>query len=860
MTCKKKRLKCDETKPGCEQCQRRGVPCEGYKKDYKWRSFEETTFTTKPAGRPKKLPGPPAPSINSGSRAIKGSISPNTSPPVLSAESSSQQELHSHDGSPVLHSSMAAIQGPVKNLYPGVSANGAMAAHPSPLPHLSPNPTFTNMFDTPSPSSLSVFLQNQFDAHSNDHNSSSQSIEDDGTFRGAISTFPSGSPSLRDLCLPGTDLGRPPDASEPRPPSSPVPYQPGSYDAQVDAEMDMIQDFDEEIVRQEMPGLGDMDSWSLRIPSPSPSDSSSSDGSSARLYAQPSIHPTSPEMLAVRFDRQTCGILSVKDGPSENPWRTYLWPLARNSPALYHALSSMTAFHASGESREMRVSGVSHMHKSIKQLSSELSKMDLDAALGTALALAFSESWDEHVSTGIQHLKGAKVLVNQAMVKHRNYTSMGQMNREGAQRMKFLCNTFVYMDVIARLTSLEEDNEFNFEEILETVNAPFGNLGQPFEVDPLLGCAASLFPLIGRVANLIQKVRKTEVNSIPIVSQAMELKQKIEQWQTPDRSLFNAPEDPSSDVDHCLQTAEAYRWAILLYLHQAVPEIPSTNSRLLSRQVLVHIACVPVSSRATVVQIFPLLAASCEVESAEERAWVLDRWFNMIHRLRIGNVDRCLEVVQEVWRRRDAFEAEKLDRIQRRQVNRTGPPPSMFLNSRNGKKARTADVLDVDDGTMFGADGEMRDHIAQARPSKKRFTEEAMNQLSTPSTSTGSNMSMTTPHPRRANSEVLPIPENMEVEYTVRGQLHWIGVMREWNWESKSIFTFTRSFSFCECGLLLVTGTLLTFSHFSHQFFLDDDLLLEEDLCFEDSAMLTSFGSVHRNSGDFSRLEYGRAR
>lgn len=667
-----------------------------------------------------------------------------------------------------------------------MSANGPPKAHPSPLPHLSPNPMFPNIFDTPSPSSLNLFLQNHFDEQPHDRNPALQFIEDDGTVKESISTFSSGSPSLRDLCLPGTDLGQPPDASEPRPPSSPTPYQPGSYDAQIDAQMEMAEDFDEEIVRQEMPRFDEMPhSWSIRVASPTPSDSSSSNASGATLYAQPSMHATSPEMLSVRFDRDTCGILSVKDGPSENPWRTYLWPLARDSEALYHALNSMTAFHASNEIREMRLTGVECMHQSIKKLSSELSNMNLEAALGTALALAFSESWDEHVSTGIQHLKGAKVLVNHAVVKHRNYTKTGQMNQEGAQRMKFLCNTFIYMDVIARLTSLEEDNEFNFEEILDTVNAPFGDLGQPFEVDPLLGCAASLFPLIGRVANLIQKVRKTDVNSIPIISQAMELQQKIEQWQPPNRSLFEAPEDPSSDVEHCLQTAEAYRWAILLYLHQAVPEIPSTTSRLLARQVLVHIACVPVSSRATVVQIFPLLAASCEVESAEERDWVLDRWFNMINRLRIGNVDKCLEVVREVWRRRDAHEAEKLDRIQRRQVNRTGPPPSLSLERRNGKKTRTADVFDADDGGIFGANGEMLDHIAHARPSKKRFTTEDMNQMSTPMTSTGS----MTPHPRRTNSAVLLMPENMEVEYTVRGQLHWIGVMRDWNWESKSIIT-----------------------------------------------------------------------
>lgn len=47
VTCKAKRLKCDETKPECQQCHKRNVPCGGYKKDFKWRPFEETTFANK---------------------------------------------------------------------------------------------------------------------------------------------------------------------------------------------------------------------------------------------------------------------------------------------------------------------------------------------------------------------------------------------------------------------------------------------------------------------------------------------------------------------------------------------------------------------------------------------------------------------------------------------------------------------------------------------------------------------------------------------------------------------------------------------------------------------------------------------
>lgn len=53
-TCKAKRLKCDETKPSCEQCRKRNVQCGGYSKAFKWRAFEETSFTAKSGSKTKK--------------------------------------------------------------------------------------------------------------------------------------------------------------------------------------------------------------------------------------------------------------------------------------------------------------------------------------------------------------------------------------------------------------------------------------------------------------------------------------------------------------------------------------------------------------------------------------------------------------------------------------------------------------------------------------------------------------------------------------------------------------------------------------------------------------------------------------
>lgn len=35
-TCKRKRIHCDETRPGCQQCSKRGLACEGYEIRLRW--------------------------------------------------------------------------------------------------------------------------------------------------------------------------------------------------------------------------------------------------------------------------------------------------------------------------------------------------------------------------------------------------------------------------------------------------------------------------------------------------------------------------------------------------------------------------------------------------------------------------------------------------------------------------------------------------------------------------------------------------------------------------------------------------------------------------------------------------------
>jgi hypothetical protein len=198
-----------------------------------------------------------------------------------------------------------------------------------------------------------------------------------------------------------------------------------------------------------------------------------------------------------------------------------------------------------------------------------------------------------------------------------------------------------------------------------------------------------------------------------MISQALEYKTAIEQWKPP--SIFRSYDDPRCTLQDCLQTAEAFRWAILLYLHQAVPEIPSEPAIILAKRVLVLLAAVQWSSRTLITQVFPLLAASCELEDEEDRTWASQRWEVMQEKHKSDTYLRCIEIMCEVWNRRKAF-------AQRNQ--------------------RTQQIAFVTHGERSSCENMDR-------------------------------MSIVSP----------VLPASIEFEKTVRGSLHWIGVMTDWKWE-----------------------------------------------------------------------------
>ena len=304
-----------------------------------------------------------------------------------------------------------------------------------------------------------------------------------------------------------------------------------------------------------------------------------------KIYRQPEFREESLRMLMLLFGKRTRGILLVNDGATKYLCMTVLWPLLRDLEnierdldiierdldtmerdfeTLSHAVTSIDNLQKKPAFRDAE--SEQHLRRSVVSLATENEYIQIAIALARTLVLAFSESWDQHFSALIEHLRAASFLANRALLSY-----MENIKDDALPRFRFQCDAWQYTLIIAQLILVDDDNSRGFESGIDL--ASFIIPSSIAEINPLMAYAFTLFPIIGRVATFCRKVRKVESNSIAIISQATELKEAIVQWSPP--PVIEQSEDPSSKISHALRTAEAYRHTALLYLYQAVPEVAS---------------------------------------------------------------------------------------------------------------------------------------------------------------------------------------------------------------------------------------------------------------------------------------------
>ena len=459
----------------------------------------------------------------------------------------------------------------------------------SPLPPL-PDIQFNHLpiLDTSNPPYTQELCRPEFEADTA-INSLSGLVEDTNVMlpNTAVGlSFSGQSPRLIDLGFPGSELyawpgsARIPPMSMPTPVMSISPMVDSPFLLQMEMTHDSVLNDDvEEIIRE--PQILDAKMWMPLGQHISPSSTAPptlvKDTPVDRINRQPEIRDESLGMFTLRFDKQTCGTLSVQDGPTEYLCTTLVWPLERDLETMKRDLETLerdfeslshavTPFDNLQEKPTLRVTESEQLRRSITSLATDCENMKTAIALARTLVLAFSKSWYQYISAEIEHLRAATLLINRALISYKE-----SIKGDAFPRFRFMCNTWLYIEIISQLILADDDDSTGFENDLASIITLFST--RIAEINPLMACTSTLFPIIGRVAILYRKVRKAESNSISIISQATELKKAIFQWALP--PFIEQFEYPSSKISQALQTAEAYRYTALLYLYQAVPEIAS---------------------------------------------------------------------------------------------------------------------------------------------------------------------------------------------------------------------------------------------------------------------------------------------
>lgn len=293
----------------------------------------------------------------------------------------------------------------------------------------------------------------------------------------------------------------------------------------------------------------------------------------------------------------------------------------------------------------------------------------------------------------------------------------------------------------------------------------------PSRLDPLMGSASTLFPVIGRVANLVRRVYNSHSSTPSTISAAVDLKQQLESWSSPVAQSSNHLQE---EANH---TAEAYRLSTLLHLHQSVPELIPANQdssiffAALGLRVLNYLARIPPNSGTLIIHIYPLLVGGCEAKSEDDRTWVAQRWNVMEKRMGIGNVGKAREIVAEVWKRRDEADALDAESTTAGGAIRCASWDELILSG------NTAD-LDVDPQRSYSWSA-----VSDEFSFDSVFNVSGASYEGIPSN--GSTESLGNCFDGTDNNAFMKTPDRStnELDSTIRGRLHWVGVMKEWGWE-----------------------------------------------------------------------------
>lgn len=268
--------------------------------------------------------------------------------------------------------------------------------------------------------------------------------------------------------------------------------------------------------------------------------------------------------------------------------------------------------------------------------------------------------WDDPRLDGRTHVLGASKILEKQLCQ------LARKRKAAAPFMRFLYNTWLYLDVLSSLSSGEDPYALKFysssmspppSPAIIPGTSPSGEENFSFrnEVDSLLGCAGDLFPLIARMSQVCNRLNDKIItlSEIQFIEDAIHVRDELLAWKPPGISNLQESSDIHCSLDDIVTTAEVYRLSSLLHLYRAFPPL-GKDIQNLADQILNSLLLIPIDSGSLCIHIWPLMAAGCEHSELYKRELVLQRFEVVREKLKVANVDQVIDLLLEVWKRRDA--------------------------------------------------------------------------------------------------------------------------------------------------------------------------------------------------------------
>ncbi|KAH7403743.1 fungal-specific transcription factor domain-containing protein [Cadophora sp. MPI-SDFR-AT-0126] len=366
------------------------------------------------------------------------------------------------------------------------------------------------------------------------------------------------------------------------------------------------------------------------------SPASPSIGRSLAFGYETSSNTSNRQLLSYYNEVLSRMITTIDDG--RNGFRTVLLPNALSlqslaSQSLHEAILALSALHLRG-----RQAATKHKIYSIRLLSKSIQDNESQyvGQFGTCMMLCVCDVFDAVDGSWYSHMRAADTI---------SHLVAAQRTPEDPS-MCFLTSWLAYHKILSEFSRMpDETDHIGWDPTLPGADPRshiiIGSLGCSMQVLECISC-------INRLANIVDKSPSQRLPHQFSLMPAQLEAQLESQQQTP--QIVYEVVNGCLDESRITNTAELYRIAAQIYLHQSVTRKPVNCPQL---KLLVNEALQILRTLDICTSPWPLFIIAREVTGDEQRVMILETLDKMQKERRIGNVEIMRNIIEAVWKRAD---------------------------------------------------------------------------------------------------------------------------------------------------------------------------------------------------------------